>query len=1202
MRLSPVRFIKLSLIGIALLCPGASYAQSPPPDYTTGLVGHWELDETSGSSIADSSGSNTGTWVDGVNNDVAEETITGQINTGLTFDGSDDGIDAGNDASLQITGDMAISAWINANSVSGRQRIVGWQSAGEAEVENNLYALTIDGNDIFITHEYGAGSNVGLTYNTTLTTGTWYHIVMSRDVATDQISVYLNGTLVSTQGYANDPTGGSTGRMYIGYFPSMAWDFDGTIDDVRVYNRTLSATDITALYNYTGTNYTCTSPNGVTGEMIFNADVSALQYCNSSSWVGIGPADTLKNGLVGHWELDETSGTTVTDNSSSGNNGSMGGGMDAASDTTSGKISTSLNFDGDDNIVIGAAANNFDDIFIGGGTISYWVYPTNWGTFGRVIDKSDTGTFPPNAGWHSQGTPSIIKFSHAFSTTYGDWETGASTLPLNQWSHVTIAYNSDSTTNTPAIYINASSLAVSTPSTPVGTAVSDAAHPVTIGSRQGGGNYITGNIDDVRMYDRTLSATEVSKLYGLGSSCTATTSNLIGHWKLDETSGAVIADSSVNSNTGTWTDGVNNDVTEETIAGQDGTAIAFDGVDDSINVGNDANLNITDNTMTISGWIKKSTANQTNRMFRRGIDGTDGYQFSIGQSGCTSTQITFSKYYVSHFCFDGVPADTNWHHYAVVVDTTGMSAYVDGVQTDSNSNTANIRTSVEVGIMNSIGSLDDFRIYSDALTSLEIAELYGSTGGICTSRNCTSPAGLQGEILFNTDYDVMQYCNGSNWIAMGPAGNGGGGCTNPTGLAAELRYNTDFDTVQYCEGDEWISVIGQGVNIPQNGLVAHWTMNETTGSTIADSSSASNNGIWSDGVNDDTTEETISGVNAAALSFDETNDVITVSHDATLDINTAYTMSSWVYFDSTVAGTIRPSLISKNNTGGWGSGWIIGRTSGGGNIINGKIRLAVQHNRDGSAPSSDYTGWLFPIDTWNYVTVTWDGSAVNYYLNATLIYTGAISVAPDTGSGDLLIGFARSNWSSTFDSGNMDDMRLYNRALTQPEIQIIYEASNDACLATPLNVNTLCKNGSYHVGNSPDGGAPMYMTNITYENASGPWDDATYDDAPADSLTDGDGNTAALVADPTTHAAAEYCDSLTAHGYSDWYLPAEDELNLIWNSGAPTIGDIANGVSGSYYWSSTEISNANARTQRMYNGTQASFDKNVDTKTRCVRK
>ena len=83
---------------------------SPQParaDTATGLISNWKLDESSGASAADSAGTNTGTLTNG------PAWTTGKIGGALSFDSVDDYIDLGNPTSLQLTGAMTVSTWVN---------------------------------------------------------------------------------------------------------------------------------------------------------------------------------------------------------------------------------------------------------------------------------------------------------------------------------------------------------------------------------------------------------------------------------------------------------------------------------------------------------------------------------------------------------------------------------------------------------------------------------------------------------------------------------------------------------------------------------------------------------------------------------------------------------------------------------------------------------------------------------------------------------------------------------------------------------------------------------------------------------------------------------------------------------------------------------------------------------------------------------
>ena len=89
-------------------------------------------------------------------------------------------------------------------------------------------------------------------------------------------------------------------------------------------------------------------------------------------------------------------------------------------------------------------------------------------------------------------------------------------------------------------------------------------------------------------------------------------------------------------------------------------------------------------------------------------------------------------------------------------------------------------------------------------------------------------------------------------------------------------------------------------------------------------------------------------------------------------------------------------------------------------------------------------------------------------------------------------------------------------------------------------------------------------------------------------------------------AAAEYCDGLSAHDHDDWYLPALDELNVLYTN--RNTGDL-NGTfseTGSfpagYYWSSSEEDLYHPRFQRFTDGAQGNTLKKFELTVRCVRK
>lgn len=178
------------------------------------------------------------------------------------------------------------------------------------------------------------------------------------------------------------------------------------------------------------------------------------------------------------------------------------------------------------------------------------------------------------------------------------------------------------------------------------------------------------------------------------------------------------------------------------------------------------------------------------------------------------------------------------------------------------------------------------------------------------------------------------------------------------------------------------------------------------------------------------------------------------------------------------------------------------------------------------------------------------------------------------------------------------------------------------CAGSPSPGQT-CADGSVYAGLSPDGNVPMFTTPADapslyhLNDGSNLWVDTAMVNCTevtpgtAGSCQTGEANTAFLVGlsgsgSPAPYVAAEYCDGLSAHGHDDWYLPAQDELNVLYTNKNTGILDGTFDETGSFpagfYWSSSEHNIDSARQQRFSDGSQSTFWKSVVISVRCVRK
>ena len=212
-------------------------------------VSYWRLGESSGTTASDEQGANDGTY----NNSPtlgATALLSAVSDSAVELNGTDQYVSVGASASLQITGDLTLCAWIK-GSLTGDGRIIAYGTgAPDVEANNYLYDITLmSSGAIRYFHEYGAGINVLFNFsNFTASADTIYFVCVTRDATAGEIKLYVDGSLKDTQSYSNAPTGGGSSSMAIGAAPSVTDHFDGVLDEVAIFNSVLSASAITDLY------------------------------------------------------------------------------------------------------------------------------------------------------------------------------------------------------------------------------------------------------------------------------------------------------------------------------------------------------------------------------------------------------------------------------------------------------------------------------------------------------------------------------------------------------------------------------------------------------------------------------------------------------------------------------------------------------------------------------------------------------------------------------------------------------------------------------------------------------------------------------------------------------------------------------------------------------------------------------------------
>ena len=226
-------------------------------------------------------------------------------------------------------------------------------------------------------------------------------------------------------------------------------------------------------------------------------------------------------------------------------------------------------------------------------------------------------------------------------------------------------------------------------------------------------------------------------LFAYSASAVVTTDGLISWWKFDEGSGTNVADSWTN-NTGTlYNFGASPAWTNDTAGSASTGALYFSGSSEYVDCGNDSSLNITGDQITVTVWFKQQIEEGGNRhVILKGnspyaLEG--GYTFWCYGSDIARGGITDSSTNSQHIYSSTIP-ENEWHHLALVYDSSNLFWYLDAVQTgDILAVSGNILSSANYpliiggqGLGSFKGIIDEVMIYNRALTQEEIQNNYNA--------------------------------------------------------------------------------------------------------------------------------------------------------------------------------------------------------------------------------------------------------------------------------------------------------------------------------------------------------------------------------------------------------------------------------------------------------------------------------------------
>jgi hypothetical protein len=575
-----------------------------PPIINLGLVGHWTFDGNkvvNGAILDSSTSGNSGSPVN-----IATSTFytRGQVGQAVTFDGSSNYINLGRPTALTnlVSSNFTMSLWfkVNGMTVGNRPCMFGWgydnTVVGFDFGFNNWGSGPAEGTGQlgFVTYTNGgfpSGAYSTTDYNLSANQNKWVHAVVTWDGA--DYKMYIDG-VDQTNAYGTQTQGilNSGSNIAIGakFHPTIQSYFDGSVDDVRAYSRVLTLPEITRLYNI--------------GRSI---KVATTQSTGS-----------VANGLIGHWTLDGKNITNgrIDDASGTGNHGNV---FNIASSTfyTRGVLGQAGNFDGTNDYI--NKNNPYASSIFGttGFTVSAWAQLplnlNNAATYTVACGMSSAANTNCAAGGlyivdgAAYNQVNFVVYDGAYKTAQNS---GASALVPDStvWHHYVGVV--DKANSLLRIYVDGVEL-TTTSYNPAGSFLNPALFD--IGRKPTPASYLKGQMDDVRIYNRTLTTAEITRLYALGSpsrvdttqSTGSLSSGLVGHWSFD---GKNIVNGAAIDSSGSGHNGYPTNIATTTFytIGKIGQGVYFDGTNDYVSVADVASLNPTN--VSMAAWVKTSTA------------------------------------------------------------------------------------------------------------------------------------------------------------------------------------------------------------------------------------------------------------------------------------------------------------------------------------------------------------------------------------------------------------------------------------------------------------------------------------------------------------------------------------------------------------------------------------------------------------------
>jgi hypothetical protein len=716
-------------------------------------------------------------------------------------------------------------------------------------------------------------------------------------------------------------------------------------------------------------------------------------------------------GVVAEIRLNEGTGTIAADASGNGYNGTLVNGPTWGT----GKYGQGLNLDGVNDYVNIADNASFTLTPTVSYTWSGWVRNNNFNQWATVWSQtlSTSSYFYFYAHTSSDGEAGPV--TNGISVY---WYSGTNKLVIHsnnnvltagQWSYVAVTYDAAQAQSSRfTIYVNGTDVTNRADVVSSGTIAAIDPTNIRVGSNQPYGEYLNGSVDELRYYRRLLSVAEIQSDMNIGNapdtetpavsitapaagnvsgtinvSATATDNVAVSgvQFQLDGVNlGAedIVAPYSVSWNTTTATNGTHNITAKARDAAGNITTSSLV----AVNVNNfvdveGPSVNITAPAAgNVLGTINV-TANAADNV------AVSGVQFLLDGANLGAEDIT-------------APYSVSWN-------TTTTSNGNHSITARARDAAGNITTSAAVAV--TVNNFVDTEIPTVAITA-------PAPGNVSGTINVTANAGD------NVGVSGVQFL--LDGVSLGTED-----LTAPYSVSWNTSTTTSGNHILTARARDAAGNLatstGVTVTVANSNLVAAFGFNENTGTTANDNSGNNNTGtltngpLWSG-----------SGKYGAAVLFDGTNDFVNINDANNLDLSGGMTIEAWV----------NPSNLSGYKTaickerGAANLAYALSPNNGASGDANqrpnSRIRIGTT-TRTVTGPAK------LALNTWTHIACTYDGAMMRFYVNGVQVSTFATTGSITASTNPLRIGGTTA--LAQYFAGLIDEVRIYNIALTQAQIQ-----------------------------------------------------------------------------------------------------------------------------------------------------------------------